>query len=164
MFFPKDVRVSANVEIAASPELVFSYMTNPEHIRRWQPDVTASLPPPEGGLRVGTRFRTSVKEYGRRFDVELLVTAIEMNEHVAYDMESPVASVQSEFRLVPRGNNTRVEHTAVVKPRAFGRVLLPFVRGFLERKLQSRLILLREAVESAPEARTLSPFARAAPL
>jgi uncharacterized protein YndB with AHSA1/START domain len=147
MFFPKEARISASVEIAASPERVFSYMTDPQHLRRWQPDLVEPQSPPEGGLRVGTQFRATVKEYGRRFDIELRVTALAMNEHVAYDLEAPTASMQSEFHLVPQGKNTRVEHTAVVKPKAFLRVLWPFVQGMIRRKLRSRLRLLREAVE-----------------
>jgi uncharacterized protein YndB with AHSA1/START domain len=148
MFFAKEARVSASVEIAASPERVFSYMTDPQYLRRWQPDVAESQAPPEGGLRVGTQFRTTVKEYGRRFDIELRVTAIDKNEHVAYDLDAPTASMQSEFHLVPQGNKTRVEHTALIKPKAFLRLLMPFVQGMIQRKLLSRLRLLREAVEA----------------
>lgn len=152
MLFPKETRARASVEIAASPDRVFSYITDPRHVKRWQPDIVESQPLPEGGLRAGARLRTTVEEYGRRFDVEVRVASVAMNEHVAYDMEAPTAAVHSEYRLISQGKNTRVESTAVITPRAFGRFLLPFVRGMIRRKLQSRLRLLRDVVESAAPA------------
>jgi uncharacterized protein YndB with AHSA1/START domain len=141
----------ASIDIAASPELVFAYMTDPRHVKSWQPDVVESQPLPAGGLCVGTRLRSTVQEYGRRFEVELRIAAIAANEHVAYEMEAPTASIHSEFRLTRKGNSTRVEHLVTVRLKGLGRLLMPFAKGMVQRKLESRLKLLRDAVEAERE-------------
>ena len=143
----------ASVDIGALPEQVFSFMTDPGRLRQWQPDVGESYPLPEGGLCVGAVLRATVQEYGRRFEVQLRVTSLVRNQHVAYEMEAPMASVRSEFRLTRAGDKTRVEHLVTLKPKGFGRLLLPLMPGMIRRKLQSRLELLRRALETEAASR-----------
>ena len=75
---------NATIEIQATPEKVFEYITDPKHVKSWQPDVVEPHPLPPGGLRVGARVGATVQEYGRRFDVDLLVAAMKKNDHVFF--------------------------------------------------------------------------------
>ena len=97
------------VEIAASRDRVFSFMTNPEHVKQWQPDVVESIPLTNGGVRRGTRWRVTVEEFGRRFDVETSVVDLVLNTRLVFETNAPTADVQVDYRFFEHGPNTRVE-------------------------------------------------------
>ena len=143
---------NASIEIEAAPQTIFEYITNPQHLKSWQPDVVEPRPLPPGGLRVGAHVGATVREYGRRFDVDLLVAAMTRNEHITYRMEAPTVSALVEYRLVQWGDYTGVVNNIVMKPKGFLRQLQPLVNGIMNRilrwKMQSRLRMLRAAVES----------------
>lgn len=142
----------ATIEIEAAPETIFEYLTDPKHVKSWQPDVLEPKPLPPGGLRVGAHVGATVQEYGRKFDVDLLVAAMTRNEHIAYRMEAPTVSAHVEYRLVQWGRYTRVVSSAAMRPKGFLASLFPVVKGLLGKmmqwRMQSRLKLLRAAVES----------------
>ncbi|HEY6305440.1 MAG TPA: SRPBCC family protein [Candidatus Angelobacter sp.] len=136
------------VDIAAPPERVFAYLTEPELVKRWQPDLAELAPLPPGGLRVGTRQRATVEEYGRRFEVETVVVALIVNQLLGYEMQAPTATVRGEYRLIRQVNLTRIEETVTVKPRGPMSMVWPLVKGFFRRKMESRLKLLKQTVET----------------
>ena len=142
----------AAIEIAATPSKIFEYLTDPKHVKTWQPDVVETRPLPPGGLQVGAHVGATVQEYGRRFDVDLLVASMKRNEHIAYRMEAPTVSAYVEYQIVPWGPKTLVVSTGAMRPKGFLRSLYPLLQGLIQRimqrKLTSRLMLLRAAVES----------------
>jgi len=142
----------AAIEIAAPPAKIFEFMTDPKHLHSWQPDVLEAGPLPPGGLQIGAHVGAKVQEYGRKFDVDLLVASMKRNEHIAYRMEAPTVSAQVEYRLVQWGKQTLVVSLAAMRPKGFLRSFYPVVGGLMkrmaQRKMQSRLTLLRAAVES----------------
>jgi len=127
-------------------------MTDPKHLQSWQPDVVEARPLPPGGLQVGAHVGATVQEYGRRFDVDLLVSSMKRNEHITYRMEAPAVSADVEYQLVQWGQQTLVVSTTAMRPKGFLRSLYPLLQGLIkrmvQRKMTSRLILLRAAVES----------------
>ena len=137
----------ATVEIATPPDRVFRALTDPEQLKRWQPDMIDSRPP-EGGLRIGARAHATVKEYGRRFEVEFLVLALTANEYLKYELTAPQVSAQIEYRLSDLGNRTRVECEMVPRFNGFMRFMSLLLGGVFQRKLDSRLQLLRHVVET----------------
>ena len=141
----------AAIEIAAPPSEIFEYLTDPKHVKSWQPDVVEARPLPPGGLQVGAHVGATVQEYGRRFDVDLLVASMKRNEHIAYRMEAPTASAYVEYQIVPWGPKTLVVSTGAMRPKGFLRSLYPLLQGLIkrmmQRKMTSRLVLLRAAVE-----------------
>jgi uncharacterized protein YndB with AHSA1/START domain len=142
----------AAIEIAATPSKIFEYLTDPKHVKTWQPDVVEARPLPPGGLQVGAHVGATVQEYGRKFDVDLLVASMKRNEHIAYRMEAPTISAYVEYQLVQWGKQTLVVTTTAMRPKGFLRSLYPLVQGLIkrmvQRKMTSRLMLLRAAVES----------------
>lgn len=142
----------ATIEIAAPPQKIFEFLTDPKHLQAWQPDVVEARPLPPGGLQVGAHVGATVEEYGRRFDVDLLVAAMERNERIAYRMEAPTASARVEYRLVQWGDQTLVVNTAEMRPKGFLSSLYPLLKGLIkrmvQRKMRTRLTLLRAAIES----------------
>src|SRR5437762_948993 len=100
---------TATVDIAAPRHRVFSFMANPDYVKRWQPDVVESTPLTDGGMRRGARWRVTVQEYGRRFDVETSVVDMALDQRLVFETSAPTANVQVEYRFFDYGLNTRVE-------------------------------------------------------
>ena len=50
----------ATIEIDALPEKVFAFITDPKHVKTWQPDVVEPRPLPPGGLQVGAHVGATV--------------------------------------------------------------------------------------------------------
>ena len=139
---------TATVDIAAPRRRVFSFMTNPDYVTRWQPDVVESTPLTDGGMQRGARWRVTVQEYGRRFDVETSVVDMALDQRLVFETSAPTANVQVEYRFFDHGLNTRVELVATLTPRGFMRIVFPFAKGMIRRKVASRLDLLREVIEA----------------
>jgi hypothetical protein len=112
----------AAIEIAAPPAKIFEFMADPKHLQSWQPDVA------------------------------LLVASMKRNEHIAYRTEAPTVSAYVEYQIVPWGPKTLVVSTGAVRPKGFLRSLYPLLQGLInkimQRKMQSRLMLLRASLES----------------
>jgi uncharacterized protein YndB with AHSA1/START domain len=142
--------IRASTEIAATSEEVFAFITDDSRLKTWQPDVVESYPP-AGGLRVGARARAVVEEYGRRFEVELIVVEFEPNQRLVYQMEAPTASVRVEYQLTRAGHRTRLEQLATMRPKGIMWLLGPFIVGMVRRKMVSRLGLLRDVIEGNTE-------------
>jgi uncharacterized protein YndB with AHSA1/START domain len=138
---------TATVDIAAPRHRVFAFMTNPDYVTRWQPDVVESTPLTEGGMQRGARWRVTVQEYGRRFDVETSVVDMALDQRLVFETRAPTANVQVDYRFFDHGPNTRVELIATLKPRGIMRIVFPFAKGMIRRKVASRLDLLREVIE-----------------
>jgi len=113
----------AAIEIAAPPSKIFEFMTDPKLLHSWQPDV-----------------------------VDAKVASMKRNEHIAYRMEAPTASAYVEYQIVPWGPKTLVVSTGAMRPKGFLRSLYPLLQGLIQRmvqrKMASRLMLLRTSVES----------------
>jgi uncharacterized protein YndB with AHSA1/START domain len=139
---------TATVDIAAPRHRVFSFMTNPDYVKRWQPDVVESTPLTDGGMRRGARWRVTVEEFGRRLDVETSVVDLVLNTRLVFETSAPTADVQVDYRFFDRGLNTRVDLVATLVPRGFMRIVFPFAKGVIRRKVASRLDLLREVIEA----------------
>jgi uncharacterized protein YndB with AHSA1/START domain len=141
------MKLRAQVSIAAPRERVFSLLTDPRAASRWQPDVKDCRLLTSGDLQTGSRIGVTVKEYGRKMELEMRVVKLVPNESNAYEMTGPGFSMQGEFRLASDGNTTLVEQVVELNPEGLGRFLMPLFRGRLERKLESRLDLLRQLAE-----------------
>src|ERR1700704_2956903 len=122
---------TATVDIAAPRHRVFSFMTNPDYVTRWQPDVVESTPLTEGGMQRGARWRVTVQEYGRRFDVETSVFGMALDQRLVFETRAPTANVQVDYRFFDHGPNTRVELIATLKPRGIMRIVFPFAKGMI---------------------------------
>ena len=147
---------SASIEIPASPSRVFTVLTDPGLLKQWTPEVAdAEVKPPEGGLRVGAIAQAFVKEFGRRFSVELVVVALEPAARLAYHITTPMWSGRADYVLTQRHGGTDLSLLFVPdQPKVNGgarlivRAMAVLARPLVQRKLRSRLAALRSVVEA----------------
>ena len=113
--------VEVERRIAARPETVFSYLTDPERFRRWQ-GIDAELDPRPGGL---FRFKTTAHPHytasGQYVEVDpptriVFTWGWEPNDDLAEGQHGlPPGSSTVEFLLVPDGDGTllRLTHSGL---------------------------------------------------
>jgi len=136
------------VDIAASRESVFAFLCDPTKVKRWQPDVVTTTIVDGDGRSRGSRWRATVAEPQRgTFDLDVWIVDVVENERVVYAMDEPRSRAQIEYRLSNAGERTRVACSADFKLKGFAKFLAPLVKGFISRKFEARLALLREQIE-----------------
>ena len=144
---------SAHVEIAASPSRVFAVLTDHTVLKDWTPEIVEAKPL-EGGLRVGASSHALVEEFGRRFDVQLVIVGLEPDARIAYDMRTPMWSGHVEYVLTHRPGGTNLSMSFVPEPpqrrsvRVLARGLAPLTRPLVQRRLRQRLEALRRIIET----------------
>jgi uncharacterized protein YndB with AHSA1/START domain len=143
---------SATIDIAATPSHVFAVLTDPTLLKEWQPEVLEARPP-EGGLRVGAIGYAMVEEFGRRFSVQLVVSALEPDAKLAYDMTTPMWSGRIEYVLTQRPRGTNLSFLFAPFPpkggvRFVARIMAVLTRPLVQRRLRNRLEALRRVVEA----------------
>jgi uncharacterized protein YndB with AHSA1/START domain len=141
---------SQAVDVAVPPERLFAYLTNPDTVRDWQPELVGQHEwLTEGGLREGARFRATVDEPPRgRFDVEITVVTLTPPERIVYHAEEPTSSVDLEWRITRQTNGSQVQLTVDFRLKGFLRPLAVLARPMIRRKLESRPLLLRDAAQA----------------
>jgi uncharacterized protein YndB with AHSA1/START domain len=137
---------TAAVEIPVSPERLFAFLTNPDHVKAWQPDVLEYTFLTDGGLRPGARIRAVMVQPGRgRVEAELTVVTVTPPEHLVYHTEERTSSVDFDYQLSrsPRGASLVVSMD--IRLKGLLRLLTVLARPMIRRKLDTQVRLLRDA-------------------
>jgi uncharacterized protein YndB with AHSA1/START domain len=137
------------VDIAVSPERLFAFITNPDHVKEWQPDLLEYEFLTEGGIRPGARIRAAMLQPGRgRVDAELTVVTVTPPEHLVYHSEERTSSVDFDYQLSrsPRGASLVVSMD--IRLKGFLRLLTVVARPMIRRKLDALVLLLRDAAQA----------------
>jgi carbon monoxide dehydrogenase subunit G len=139
----------AQAGIAATPAQIYPYLVEPDRLKQWLGGLVESTPLTEGGTRVGARSREIVEENGRRFELESLVLDVRTNELLVVEISGSMGLMRSEYRLTGEGARTRVHHIMNARYKGFIRLLAPFIKGMVQRKIEGDLERLRQAVEAS---------------
>lgn len=100
------MKIVNSVEINATTEKVFYWLSEPERAKHWVQNVTRTEYINETPDKVGTTFREYVEEDGQAIEMQGVVTAFQPNELFAVHLESAVHSVDVRFVLKQRGGLT----------------------------------------------------------
>ncbi len=139
---------TVSIAIAAPPERVFAYLTEPNHLVRWIGGLKKSEPLTSDGLRVGARSRETVEENGRRMEMETVVTRLEPGRLLEVQINAGMFEAKNRFELTHEAGVTRVVQTLEAQYRGAARLIAPFLKGSVQKKLDTDLARLRDVVES----------------
>lgn len=141
------ISVEKSVKINKPVAEVFAYVTNYDHVTKWQGGVEAVEP--EGDNAVGGKYTEVRKFLGREMKTTLEVTAFEQNaKWAAKALTGPVPyEATTTFEAVNGGTKifTRVE----AEPSGFFKVAQGAVQSQLDKSLEEDLQRLKEILEAA---------------
>jgi uncharacterized protein YndB with AHSA1/START domain len=143
------MRIEQTFTIAAPPERVFDYMTDPAKLASWQTSKTSveQLTPAPVGL--GTRVRERTKPPGGK-EFEQVVQFTEFDRprrFTAHVVEGPYP-VDGTWSLAPSGEGTEVTFVAHGELSGVMRLLGPVARRLIGRQFAGYHDALRRNIES----------------
>ena len=143
------MRIDEIFTVAAPPEAVFDYMTDPANLAAWQTSKTHVEPLTEGPPRLGYRVRERTKPPGAK-EFEQVVEFVEFDRpgrFAVHIVEGPYP-VDGAWTLVREGDGTRVNFTAQGELRGFQKALSPVLSRVMARQFAGYHRLLASNVES----------------
>ena len=142
---------SHSVEVARSPDEVFPWLLEEDRVPRWTGELESYRNLDGGPVRQGSRLLQVLEIGGSRFEVELEVTRYEPPRAAESRFTTNGVEIVNVYTLEAVGTGARLTQSMDAQPKSFGaRMVIPVVRGRLERKLTDDLERLRALLE-APE-------------
>jgi uncharacterized protein YndB with AHSA1/START domain len=144
------MRFEQTVEIAAPPEAVFDYMTNPANLREWQTSKTRVEPLTDGPPRQGFRVREWTKPpAGKEFMQVVEFSEFERPGRLHTHIVEGPQPVDGTWQLTPTGEGTRLQFVAEGPLKGFARFAEPIVRRVMDREFAKYHGNLKRNVEGA---------------
>ena len=144
--------IVASVEISRSPEVVFTYITDPSHLPEWQESVlrvkTDDSAPTSGGSRVAMTRRVGPRE----MDMTAEITDLDPPKSWRVrGVDGPVrGNVNGTIEPLDDGARSRVTLELNFEGHGIGKLLVPLVvRRQVQKELPINLQNLKERLESA---------------
>jgi uncharacterized protein YndB with AHSA1/START domain len=143
------VRIEQTFTVAASPEDVFDFMTDPENLAKWQTSKTRVEPLSDGAPRQGYRVREwtkppRAKEFEQVVEFAVFDRPNRLNVHI---VEGPYP-VDGTWVLAATENGTTVEFTAKGSLRGLLRLAEPIVGRLMRNQFVEYHENLRRHVEA----------------
>jgi hypothetical protein len=137
----------ASIRIHAARAVVFPHLVEPVRLSKWIEGLVSSEPLTEGGPRLGARSRETVEGDGNRMQMDSEITAFEQDSLLEVRLTSGMMTGRNRFVLT---GATVVEQTFTLHYHGFARLLAPFLKGSVQKKLESDLARLK-ALAEAPQ-------------
>jgi hypothetical protein len=102
------MRISTSVEIHCRPEVVFSWLDQPEKAKVWMKSVSKTEIISETPGRVGTTFKETVEETGEGLDMEGEITGYELNRSITFHLQSKIHSLDVTYLVEQQGEFVRL--------------------------------------------------------
>jgi carbon monoxide dehydrogenase subunit G len=109
------MKIASSIEIKSSPEVVFSWLENPQKAMQWMTSVSNGDIIHETPERIGTTFREVVEDENGSMEMHGTITGFEADNSIAFHLESRVNIVDVEYRVEKAGEGTRLDYDANVK-------------------------------------------------
>ena len=140
----------ASIDIAATPEAVFTWLIERDKQERWMGDTIEWLPSDPSQLRAGYRGTEIMQTPGRPTEAQVELTAYDPPRELAAAHEHELFRSQARFRLTGAGSGTNVESSIRIRYRSL-KVWLQVmaVAPVYSRAVRGSLEQLKQLVEGA---------------
>lgn len=107
------MRITETFVVAASPEAVFDYMTNPSNLAQWQTSKTSVEQLTDGPPALGTRVRERTKPpAGKEFEQVVEFTEFDRPRRFHVHIVEGPYPIDGTWMFVPEGQGTAVTFVA----------------------------------------------------
>jgi uncharacterized protein YndB with AHSA1/START domain len=148
----------ADIEIDASPETVFGYLTETDLILQWMDGITKIEPLSEGEHRVGAKAEVTIEDAnGIKLVMQDEVLKSEPGQLLQVSLRSSGFAAVSTYDLHSHGQTTHLSHELQANYGGLGRLFAPFFAGSATGKMNDDLSRLKELIERRPEEQDVTP-------
>src|SRR5258708_991588 len=142
------VRLEFSIEIERSPEDVFELVGDPENDVKWQAAVVDVQKLTSGPIKAGTRYRHTLRIFGRRMGVD--VEFIEREAHSGYILQctSDPFDFQTRVQLRRAGRNTLLDTVVEGRPNGAARIAAVVLSRHRSAEIDRDLRALKRMMES----------------
>jgi hypothetical protein len=144
------MHTTMSVEIDRPIDEVFDYTVH--NVAEWSSIVVQDEAVDEMPLGVGSRFRVTTEEKGRRMEFDGVVTRHEPPNAHAVHMRGPQFDIEAEYLFEDIGGRTCVTQHSTVHGKGFLKVLFvilgPLTKKSSRRALESELLNLKRLLEA----------------
>jgi Polyketide cyclase / dehydrase and lipid transport len=142
------VHVEQSVRIARPPAEVWDAIADYSFDREWRKGLTDMTPDPPGGPEVGTKVHEVVRNSGRDYIADTVVT--EADRGVSYQFEGggTIGGLKGGRRVEPAGSGAAIfTYTIELEPQGPMRFLRPVLRSIVRSGLKKDLQRLKSLLE-----------------
>jgi uncharacterized protein YndB with AHSA1/START domain len=134
---------SRSTDIAKPPDEVFPYLFEEDKVPQWTTGLDGYERVDSGTLGQGSKFREKLEVSGQKIDAVLEVTRYDPPHRAAVRTEIRGVDVAFTYDLAPNGGGTRLTQSVEASGGGLkGRVLIPMIQPYLERKIEADLAAL----------------------
>jgi carbon monoxide dehydrogenase subunit G len=146
------IPIRGSVEIQRPAEDVFEFLSDLGNAPKWQRGVAESRRTSEGPIRVGTRFRETVRTMGMRFEAMCEVTVFDPPRKFSMTADGKMIHYEGDFTFEPiaGGEATRLSVTASMKMKGLWRVLEWIAGREIRKESLAELEDIKKALEAGP--------------
>lgn len=143
------VHVEESVRIAQSPQRVWEAIADYAFDLQWRNGLTEMTPDPPGGPEVGTKVHEVVRNSGRDYVADTVVTEADPGVSYRFEGSGTIGGLKGGRRVDPDGDDAAVfRYTIELQPQGGMRLLRPvlgrMVRSGLKKDLESLRGLLEQ--------------------
>lgn len=146
------MKIINSVDIEATPQVVFSWIRDPEKAMVWQTSVSKGEILHETPEVVGTTFRETVEEEGQGTELEGVITSFLADREMSFHLEGIYNSADVTFILEEVNGTTHLEQRANVRFKGIARVMSllmwPVFKKNVTTQMRKEFTKLKELCES----------------
>ncbi len=133
--------------IAASPDRVFSVLSDPAGAQRWMPAIQRIDSVSPGPFRLGTSWQETRKAGNRIMQSTISVSSFQPPSTLGLHVEAKAMKGDLSFRLVPKSAGTEVTYEAQMWGKGFMRLMTGTINRMMAAEDNDILDRLRTQVE-----------------
>ena len=145
------VRIQESVSISQPPERVWEAVADYAYDLRWRKGLIDMTPDPPGGPAVGTKVHEVVRNSGREYVADTVVTESEPGVAYRFEGSGTIGGLKGGRRVAPAGEGVAVfTYTIELEPRGSMRLLRPVLGPMVRSGLKKDLQTLKSLLEDSP--------------
>jgi carbon monoxide dehydrogenase subunit G len=145
------VHVRESIEIARPPDEVWDAIADYAFDREWRAGLTDMTPDPPGGPAIGTRVHEVVRNSGREYVADTVVTTVDPGVSYEFSGNGSIGGLRGgrSVRASQDGSGSVFTYEIELKPQGGMRLLRPVLGPIVRSGLKKDLQRLRARLEAA---------------
>ncbi|RPI23373.1 MAG: hypothetical protein EHM70_22600 [Chloroflexota bacterium] len=128
-------------------DMVFSFITNAENHKAWQPMLKEAKVTPPGPIGVGSTYIYTTEVMGRRIETKMQVSRFEQNCLWAFKTIGVPQPVETVYAFQPEANATRLTITMEVPAGAYPAAAEAMIKQQMQKSLEDQGKQLKSILE-----------------